>query len=232
MLTVTTFLWREPHGAHNKLYLYGPEHVHRMRSMLARHLRTPHELVCITNQPEGLDPEIRTVPLDERLLLPGLRLPKLMVFRPDAGDWLSSRILLLDLDTVIVDDFTPVVARSEPLVLWRNHNFRGGPWPSRYNSSFLLMDAGAVPEVWDTLPAIPAGSRPSWHDDQGWISEIMGPGLPSWKQNEPRDGLWKARDLPSPELPEGCRAVTFNGPRDPSMPEMQKRFPWLEEHWC
>jgi hypothetical protein len=38
--------------------LYGPEYVNRVAAMVRRNLGVPHRFHCITDNPEGLSPEI------------------------------------------------------------------------------------------------------------------------------------------------------------------------------
>lgn len=227
MVTVVTFLWYDPDGRYNRLYTYGPDHVNRMRSMLSRHLNMPHEMVCVTDIPQGLHPDVRVVPLDRSLIGgPQARYPKLMAWHPDAALWFGPRILLLDLDTVIVRDIAPIVDRPEPVVLWRNSSW-GKPGRTRYNTSIALLDAGARPDIWR---AFSRGDHAARHD-QELVSSVVGtdPGG-SWGFNDD-DGIYKARDMKAGALPRGCRVVTFAGKQDPSERRTRKRFPWIAEHW-
>jgi len=228
MISVVTFLWDDPNGAYAKLYRYGPDHVNRMWSMLRRHLRLPHALICVTDIPEGLDARIHALPLDRSTIGgPHARYPKLQVFAPDAAERFGSRIWLLDLDTVLTADVTHIVDRPEPLVLWENSSW-GKPGRTRYNSSTVLLDAGAAPEVW---AAFSSGEGYARHD-QEWISRVIGPDHPhTWNANG-SDGLWKARDMKRNTLPKECRLVTFAGKQDPSHGPTRRRFPWIREHWC
>ncbi len=227
MVTVATFLWYDPRGAYNQIYTYGPAHVNRMRSMLARHLHVPHELVCVTDQPEGIDGQVRIEPLDRALIGgPHARYPKLMVFHPAAEQTFGRRIFLLDLDTVIVRDITPIVDRPEPLVLWENSSF-GKPGRTRYNSSLLLVDAGARCDIW---MAFERGTEQARHD-QEWVTRCVGDErVATWNANG-SDGIYKARDIGSGKLPEQARLVTFAGRQDPSEARTRKRFPWIKDHW-
>jgi len=47
-------------------------HVNRLAAMVRRHLGVPHELICVTDDPSGLDKDIRPVPLPEIPDLPVL----------------------------------------------------------------------------------------------------------------------------------------------------------------
>lgn len=231
MITAVTFLWRAPRVARAYDYEYGPEHVNRMRLMLARHLALPHELVCVTDIPQGLHQDIRVVPLDRSLIgTPRARFPKLMLWRPDAAEVFGGeRLFAIDLDSVIVRDLTPVVDRPEPVVLWRNSSF-GKPGRSRYNGSFYLLDAGVRPDIWEEFTPERAAARSTMSHEQGWVSHLIGDDVATWGCND-ADGLWKARDMRAGTLPDAARAVTFAGRHDPSLSETRKKWPWVEEHW-
>ena len=149
ILTVVCFLWLTPNGRHNHLYQYDAEYVNKLQSMLARHLSMPHELVCVTDMPGGLHPGIRVVPTPAEVRdWPGM-LRRLVIFREDAAELFGKRILLMDLDVVILRDITPLVDRPEDFVTWEPRLVYAlkGKY-SRYNTGFLLMDVGTRPQVW------------------------------------------------------------------------------------
>lgn len=234
MLTVVTFLWREENGRHNHLFLYSADYVNRLRSMLERHLKQPHELVCVTDMPEGIDPRVRIVPQPYTSRLMGENVPgwfrRLSIFHPDADTWLGRRILLMDIDCVILDDLDPLLEGAgdfkawEPRLYWAKHRHY-----SRYNMSFVLMDAGARPEVWERFTPEGAESALSKSglavDDQTWVSYVLGPNEDTW----PWDG--EIRSLKATPEPEAARIVFFNGPRSPAMPEIQRQHPWIRNAW-
>ena len=95
MLTVVCFLWRTPDGRHNHLYEYDADYVNKLRSMLGRHLSLAHELVCVTDIPEGIHPGVRIVPTPVEVRdWPGM-LRRLVIFREDAPELLQQRRLIL-----------------------------------------------------------------------------------------------------------------------------------------
>lgn len=233
MLTVVYFLWFDPQGKNNHLYLYGAEDVNILRQQVDRNLAAPHRHVCITNMPKGLDADIEIVPLDPTYHLPGTRFAKLMVFGPLAQA-IGSRILVLDLDTVVVRALDPLVSRDEPLVLWRNPNF-GIPRRARYNTSMMLLSAGCRPDIWaDFDPKrSPVQIAKQWGGtDQAWVSHKAGPDMPSWTD---ADGVYGAGRLGDrdPEkcttLPDNARIVFFPGKRVPGMPSEIARHPWITD---
>jgi hypothetical protein len=238
MITVACFLWHDPQAKHRNLYTYGPEHVRTLKRMVDRHLSLPHEFACITDRPElfAADAAIRPVALDTTTHIPGTRFIKLMAYRPDAGDILGPRILCLDLDTVVTGRLDPLVDRPEDLVLWRNPNF-GGRRRARYNTSMVLLRAGARPELWtrfdkrrtpDMLAAYVGGT------DQAWVSHVASPDEAHWTD---RDGIYGAGRLldivPGVQtvLPDDARIVFFPGRREPSLPAIKELHPWIDAHY-
>lgn len=231
MLTVVCFLWRTTDGRHNHLYEYNAEYVNKLRSMLRRHLSLPHELVCCTDISEGLCPDIRVVPTPAEVKdWPGM-LRRLVIFRADAGEMFGKRILLMDLDVVILRDITPLVDRPEDFVTWepRLYYVLKGQY-SRYNTGFLLMNAGARPQVWAEFSVERAqrelgAKHEGVVDEQAWITHILGQGEAVWSW----DG--DVRSVRATATPEAARIVFFNGPRAPGMATMQAEYPWIKDNW-
>ena len=57
-LTVVTWKWSVP-GYRSD---FCAEHVNVLRRMVARHYSRPHRFCCVTNEPEGLDPQVEVIP--------------------------------------------------------------------------------------------------------------------------------------------------------------------------
>jgi hypothetical protein len=238
-ITVTALLWYDPKGKWNKTFVYKPGHVNRLKRMVDRHLSIPHDFVCIhdgTYPASDFDPDIRLVPLDRSTMKDKggfRRFPKLMIFRPDAAELIGDRILLMDVDTVVTGSMDHVVDRPEDLVLWRNPAF-GRKRRSRYNSSLVLLRAGARPLLWTSfnleavLARLEAQNIPI--SDQHWITENVAPDEAHWTG---KDGVYWCEETPfsGGKLPANAAIVTFPGRRDPSMKKMQRKFPWIKDHW-
>ncbi len=232
LITVVCFHWFDPNGRHNHLYTYDVQYVNKLQSMLARHLSLPHELVCVTDEPEGLHPDIRVVPTPAEVRdWPGM-LRRLVIFREDAAELFGKRILLMDLDVVILRDITPLVDRPEDFVTWEPRLYYVlNEQYSRYNTGFLLMDAGARPQVWDEFSVERAqrelgAKHEGVVDEQAWITHILGPDETVW----PWDG--DVRSVRATPNPQSARVVFFNGPRAPGMAAMQAEYPWIADNWC
>src|SRR5690554_4373738 len=237
MITVTCFWWFDPQGKHNHLYRYTLEDVQLLRGQVDRHLTLPHEFVCITDRPEEVEAAgIRAVPMDRTTFLPGTRFVKLMIFRPDAGEVIGRRILMLDLDTVIVANIDPVVDRPEDLVLWRNPNF-GIRYRARYNTSIVLLTAGCRPDWWRKFDPRRSPAMLAQHTggtDQAWVSHCASPNEAHWTD---QDGIYGAGRLgdynpnvAGTVLPENARIVFFPGRRHPALASEHEKHPWLKEY--
>lgn len=114
----------------------------------------------MTDDPTGLRAEIRPVVWPSYGFGRARRLQlydKALAVR-DIG----KRILQMDLDCIVTGDLTPLVDRSEPLVVWQSvhltrylysgdtgvlgENTKHEADP--FNASMVLMDAGVMPTVW------------------------------------------------------------------------------------
>lgn len=236
MLTVCSFWWHDPSVADQERYQYRPRHIEIHRSMFARHLTVPHAYVCVTDRPDLVPGGIRTVPLDRRTFVPGTRYAKLMLFRRDIADLLGERILYVDLDVVVTGSMDPIVDRPEPLVLYRNANW-GRPRRTRFNSSMILLTAGVRPDLYEDFDPQRSPAEMAGHGratDQAWISARVDHDAPYWDHTH---GVYNAARLSDigpnvgGALPAGARIVLFMGKREPGMPSVQAKFPWVMEHW-
>lgn len=221
-VTALCFYWR---GELQKGYHYGPEYVNTLQRMLRRHLSVPHELVCVTDEPEGI--EARTVPLPAELRRLGEYWPKLYAFHPDGAALFGPRLLMLDLDLVLVGSIDGLASRPEPFVAWSAQERD----LSHYNTSFVLMDAGAFPEVWerfddtcgDTIEALGYART-----DQDWVSYVIGDRGARWARSG--EGIESYQQVRR-KLPANAAVISFNGRRSPAMKRLQQESPWIAEHW-
>jgi len=246
LIAVVCFKWFDPNGRYNTQFLYTAEHVNRLHRMVRRHLAGPHHFVCITDDPGGMDAGIRTEPIDREILLTaGRRYAKLMVFRPDAPAWLGDRILLLDLDTVVLGPLDPLLETDANFQAWREPGWGKKPGRGKYNTSLVLLRAGAHPEVWNQFVAKKETGAMSGSDgfsDQAHIADVLGEKYPVWTR---ADGVLsfkvdiarqrpfsRGRDLMLPtRAPPNARVVFFHGGVNMSDPAFLSAHPWVRENW-
>lgn len=256
MIRVVCWLWNNTGPKRNRVE-YTKDHVDRFANMVRRNLSIPHEIVCITDQPDAVPEGVRYVPLwDDGLREKGGCYVRLKAFSEEMRGIIGPRFVSIDLDCVIVDDITPVVDRPEPFIIWQN--IGGG---SLHCGSMFMMDAGAVSEVWDRFDpddlVIARGgdsSHPSGRwvhpeaknagntigSDQAWISTVL-PDAPQWTKKDGvlsryhvlRDSRMpgRAKRLSSQSVPKGARIIFFHGSSDPSQPDIQDACPWIKKHW-
>lgn len=216
--------------------MYGPDHVHRLRNMVARHLRLDHEFVLITDNAAGIDPSIRVIPLWNDLKDEGYCMRRLKAFMPEMREIIGPRFVWLDLDIVIVGDVTPLFDCAADFKI-SGVELR----PQPYNGSIVLMNAGARPQVfrdYDRSRHERARTEKRYGgSDQRWIAEILGENEETWTE---ADGIYNWRDHIAPEppdgtggaLPENARIIVMNSRIfDPSRADCQAKAPWILDHW-
>ena len=109
-LTFVCWKWRTP-GYRCK---FGPQTVNVLYSMIKRHYAGSFELVCVTDDPQDIRAEVRTIPLwsdHSRIPSPhGHGYPscyrRLKMFSKDAAKMFGPRFVSIDLDVVITADIT------------------------------------------------------------------------------------------------------------------------------
>jgi hypothetical protein len=231
-LTVCCWKWQPPPGYRSQ---FDARSVNVLRAMVARHYRRPHSFVCITDNPRGIDGDIRIVPIWNDFA--NLRGPngvncyrRLRAFSAEAADIIGPRFVSLDLDCVITADVTPLWDRPEEFVIWGD-TARGTP----YNGSMFLLTAGARRRVWDTFDPLrsPAVAKALGYigSDQAWIGACLGTQERKWGKS---DGVYSFRNEihgRRRDLPGNARVVMFHGRFDPWMPHIQAQHRWIREHW-
>lgn len=221
MLTFVCFLWRDARYRYGERY--GAHHVNVLRSMLDRHMSRGHKLVCVTDDPTGIDDRVGIVPLwdDHRKI--GGTYTRLKLFAPEMKDVIAPRFMLLDLDCVIVGDLAPLWETTENFVTWRSFDPK-----TPYNTGMFLLRAGSLPHVWhdfkppESLRDIAVTGMIGW--EQIWIS-MKAPGYRTWG---PHDGVLNYRyGLRGAEPPDDARIVMFPGEKDPSTVDDT----WVKAAW-
>jgi hypothetical protein len=236
-LTVVTWKWKPPSGYRST---YPSSTVGALRAMVERHYPFPFRFMCVTDDPDGIDPRVEIVPAwNDFATLPsphGGKNPscyrRLRMFHPEIGQVFGERFVSLDLDVVLTGDMTRLWQRPEPIVMWGDTNPQPG---SHYNGSMVLMTAGARPQVWNEFdpvrsPQLSKANR-CWGSDQGWISYCLGKGEARWGRG---DGVYSFRnDLNEGrlDLPGNARIVIFHGRFDPWDPKVHARCAWVRKYY-
>jgi len=227
-LKVVCFKWRRIAGGYQLPHVcdYGPDHVRILKAMVERHLRIPHDFICITDDTTGLD-GIQTIPIWDKCLDLGGCYNRLYAFSQEMANVIGDRFVMIDLDCVIVKDITPLFEAPT------DFKINGYYHPDRdqhYNGSMILMDAGARRRVWDTFDPVESPKILENLDyvigsDQAWIRHALGKGEERFSEAE---GVYNFLKLKHGSLPGDARMVFFAGKRDPSQ---CKHIDWVRENW-
>lgn len=229
MITVVCWLWNQPEYR----VKFTSQHVNTWASMVSRNLTIPHRLLCITDNPAGID--IDTYPLwDEFSNLSAPHWPKnkrpqcyrrIKAFDPDMRKVLGKRFASIDLDCVVTGCLDPILSREEDFIICespkkRHNNYVGCMW---------MMDTGCRPQVYHEFGQQAVDKAKSWTgSDQAWVMQKLGRGEAVWNQD---DGIYSYRN-DKRNLPiDNMRIVFFNGKNNPWDEHIQKQHSWVQQHY-
>lgn len=217
-LNIVCFLW---HGDRWSEDDDGHEYVNRLYRSVQRNLTIPHNFICLTNMPDGLEDGIIIRPLHA----PSWKgcLPKVCMFDPLLG--LRGQVLSLDIDVVITGSLDELAG------------YRGN---FAVRSSFAdprLLDGDIVGfkvgyrtnAVWNPLKLDPkkvehiTGGR-----ERYWYRHVFGNDMDKWQELYPGQLLsYKRHIRRTGVLPEDARIVSCHGrPRPHEIDEE-----WAINNW-
>lgn len=240
MDSIVTFLWND--GFRD----YSTEHVNILAKQAEDCVSLQYQFVCVYDQvnPEGLDTNrIKAIPLPEsakwtrNLSNPiSNRLPssyrRMWAFSEEAKI-LGDRILLLDLDCLIVSDLKPLFEYSNAdFVGWNPRiEFPGKKCkePKRIGGGTWLLRTGTNTHIWDKLSesGIRKAKKSGWKgSDQAWLSYNFADSCVCWPQsmgiyNNQETRLWKDN------MPEDAKIIHFNGKEKPWHKKAMERRKWF-----
>lgn len=244
MISFVVWKWTGPDPARS----FTAEHVNVLRAAIGRNCTRHHRLICITDDPSGLDRRIEAL-APPRTHLDDLPPPRTMSgavgagarrfpscyrrlwnFSLEAASVLGPRIVALDIDVVVCGSLDPLLDRDADFVGWCDPRFG---WRKIAGGAYMLR-TGTQRAVWDDFDpvlsprlALAAGLHGS---DQAWMSYKLFPPASAWSSD---DGVIKLGWLPPGRraTPPGiCLAFTA-GHSPPWNPKTQRIYPWIRDHW-
>lgn len=243
MINICFFYWDDPNAKHRGTYSFGPKHVNKLAINLHKNLTIPHEVVCITDNPDGIDTDqCRIIPIWNEFRDIGRCFVRLGLYSNEMRRVIGPRIANIDLDVAILGNIDHVFGRTEPFV-----GYTDTKNPTCYSGCLYIMDAGAKQQVYNSFKRlynfVPDGVdkreyfqqrynrfSPFVGSDQSWQTEILGEGLPRIGQKDKVWDYWTVEHLP--DAPEDARIIFTNGMRrDISMPEIHKKHKWADQYW-
>ena len=137
--------------------------------MVARNVTVDYEFHCITDDPVGLDPDIKVIRLPND---PSIKTwwSKLWMFSPDMP--LKGNILFFDLDVVIFKNIDSLFTHNpNKFHIIRDFNrCRIKDWKLS-NSSCMRWEAGTMHYLWNDFKQNPDRIMRENHGDQDWITK-------------------------------------------------------------
>lgn len=195
MLDIVTWRWKPMVKGYRSDFSPAAR-VNTMLAMVDRNYRAPYRFTCVTDDPKGIDPAVRILPLPEEFR--HLRSPhgahqphcymRVSAWGPWGEDNFGERFVSLDLDAVIARDMRPVWDREEECVMWAD-----ALSPNPYNGSMWLLKNGSRADIYWTLNAyVKDGHDPGertkadglFGSDQAWYARwLRGDRAATWNRS-------------------------------------------------
>ncbi len=199
--------------------VYGPKDVNILHGMVSRNLTIPHEFICFTDDPEGINPAVRCLPLPDL----GCEIPKDV-----PGKWnkvalwseklfdLEGVALFIDLDTVIVGNIDGYFTYGDPKDVITARNWVRVFRKSGQTSVFRFP-IGGHPYMLENLRKDPVTISRKYQFEQNYVTANIRGGIKFWPEEWTRHfrlhcaGSWVKRYLRPPVLPPMAKVITFPG---------------------
>jgi hypothetical protein len=148
---------------------YISKYANVLNSMVKRHTTVPYQFHCLTDDPNGLDPDINVVRLPKE---PGIKTwwSKLWMFSPEMP--VKGNILFFDLDVIIFNNIDPLFTHNPgKFHIIRDFNrCRIKDWKMS-NSSVMRFESGTMDYLWNEFKTDPTKIMSRNHGDQDWITK-------------------------------------------------------------
>jgi len=222
---------------------YGADYANTLWNMLDKTFDNPFHLICFTDNPDGLLPQIESRPLPEVAIpdgSPERGWNKLGMFHPDLN-LPAKPTLFLDLDVVLTGKMDVFFEVEGHFLISNDWNWRK---PGVGNSSVFRFIPGTQNHVWEKFQKDPKAAKAAHRNEQEYLCAEASD-LQFWPDELCRS--YKRHCLPNwpmifwqqPRLPEKARVLIFHGdpkPEDAVNGVTTKWYrpikpaPWLKEY--
>ena len=146
---------------------YSADYVNKLYSMVQRHCTLDVEFVCLTDDPNGINPNVTVLTLPN--YLQGWWCKPYM-FSNDLP--LKGTILYIDLDVVIANNIDHLFS-FEPNAWCTIRDFTRKMRPSwqKYNSSVVRFNSNQLSHLWESFKLDHKQIQNKYHGDQDWLYE-------------------------------------------------------------
>jgi hypothetical protein len=219
---------------------YSADYVNKLYAMVSRNLTIPHEFICFTENPKGLDPNIKRYPL------PNLGAHGWWYKPMFVGNDLPVRgtLLFLDLDVIVFRNIDKLFDYSpNQFCICRDFNRHVRQNWNRVNSSVFRVNIGQYNELYQKFKRNPAESMRSLRGDQDWMYKHIKDHT-CWPDEWIMSYKWEMRDKRDLEIDTKTRKRNFSIDAPPRInkdtciavfhgePNPQDaNDSWVQQHW-
>lgn len=220
---------------------YSADYVNRLYNMVKRNCTLDFEFACLTDNANGINPDIKIIPLPGNLQ--GWWCKPYM-FSKDLP--IKGTILYMDLDVVIARNIDKLFQyESERWCVIRDFTRAMRPKWHKYNSSIIRFKSGQLDHVWEDFVKDQAQIQRRLHGDQDWLFEATRKNqamfwpdswILSWKWEVRKDkqfapgsvrGNRKFKTIEHATPRVECCVCVFHGDPNPHNCE----DPWVIDNW-
>jgi len=205
---------------------YSAVDVNRLYAMIRRHLSYQFQLICFTDEAEGLAPEIKALPLpqldcDEPQRTRG-KWRKVALWNGELQDeTLRGPALFIDLDSIIVGNIDSYFEFGSPEDVILEHNW-ARPLSGMGQTSVFRFCIGSHPEILQRFRADPQATADLFRYEQHFVTHCIGKNLKFWPRGWTRHfrlhclGPIPLRYIRAARIPANSKIITFPGGPNPS----------------
>lgn len=237
--------------------LYGPEYVNLLSRAIRHHLPEPHDFLCLTEDAEGIDPEVMIgalpeLPMDQSYWKKG-GWAKLAVFKKDFVPT-GTRTLFVDLDTIITGSLSAMFETGPAVTMvqeWKRLADYVNPFrPQKQLSSVFAFDGNRETQIYEAFVENPQAARDEFRIEQYFLAHhahAMNTWPPGWIYSfkrhllPPRLHTRPGSAVPRP--PETTKMLIFHGDPRPIDVVQDKLWgkkwrygkgpvPYLKDYWA
>ena len=184
---------------------YISQYANVLYNMVKRNTTVPYEFHCITDDPKGLDPHIKTIKLPNDPWIKSWW-SKLWMFSKDFP--LQGNILFFDLDVIVFKNIDELFNyNTDKFMIIRDFNrCRVKDW-KQSNSSVMRWKPGTMNYLWDEFVQNPSRVMQNNHGDQDWIMRRGHQDINHWPDEWIRSYKWEMVGFKNTKIRKGVKHI-------------------------
>ena len=184
---------------------YISQYANVLYNMVKRNTTVPYEFHCITDDPKGLDPHIKTIKLPNDPWIKSWW-SKLWMFSKDFP--LHGNILFFDLDVIVFKNIDELFNYNpDKFMIIRDFNrCRVKDW-KQSNSSVMRWNPGTMNYLWDEFVQNPSRVMQNNHGDQDWIMRRSHQDINHWPDEWIRSYKWEMVGFKNTKIRKGVKHI-------------------------